>query len=153
NASLVFFKSLNPTQPPYPLFLRYTMNDAGTIVFTSELSTGPLALLQVMNGKITGLAAVANADLAVDGTFAGEYPVLLQNVRGDIAFQSALCYKRFPDGILLSPARGLVVNGDFEWPGDDGLPAGWPIIWRESGTGDAFRYDSGGTDAMKGTSV
>ena len=26
-------------------------------------------------------------------------------------------------------------------------------MWHESGTGDAFRYDSGGTDAMKGTSV
>jgi len=45
------------------------------------------------------------------------------------------------------------VNGDFELPGDNGLPAGWQIVWHESGTGDAFRYDSGGTDAMKGTSV
>ena len=73
--------------------------------------------------------------------FAGDYPVLLQNPRGDIAFQSGLCCKRFPEGIFLSPAPGLVANGGFELPGDNGLPAGWQIVWHESGTGDAFRYE------------
>ena len=154
NANLAFFQSLNATQPPVARFLRYTISDAGTIAFTSQLSTGPLALFQIKDGKIRELAAVASAAPAEDGIFSGDYPVLLQNPRGDIAFQSGLCCKRFPDGIFLSPApSSLVVNGDFELPGDNGLPAGWQIVWHESGTGDAFRYDSGGTDAMKGTSV
>jgi hypothetical protein len=152
NANLVFFKSLNPTQPPLPVSLRYTMNDAGTIAFRSELSTGPLALLQVMDGKITKVAAVGDVAPAEYSSFAGDFSPLVENSRGEIAFQSRLCCDRFPEGIFLWPGP-LVVNGDFELPGDNGLPAGWPIVWHESGTGDVFRYDSGGKDAMKGTSV
>ena len=84
---------------------------------------------------------MANAAPAEDGIFAGDYPVLLQNPRGDIAFQSGLCCKRFPDGIFLSPApSSLVVNGDFELPGDNGLPAGWQIVWHESGQERATRF-------------
>jgi len=69
NANLAFFQSLNATQPPVARFLRYTISDAGTIAFTSQLSTGPLVLLQIKDGKIRELAAVANAAPAEDGIF------------------------------------------------------------------------------------
>src|SRR5439155_571697 len=78
----------------------------------------------------------------------------LQNDRGDVAFISGLCCDSLPEGVFLSASPALPIpNGDFELPGDTGLPANWQTVWHNSGDGDAFRFSGDGTDALKGASV
>ncbi len=42
---------------------------------------------------------------------------------------------------------------DFDVSGIGGLPMHWSIVWANSGSGDVWRYDSGGSDAYSGSST
>ena len=71
NANLVLFRQLSPTPPPLPVFMHYTMNDAGTIVFTSELdgfsSSGTLPRLKTRTARILD-SAIMRATLRIGRT-------------------------------------------------------------------------------------
>jgi hypothetical protein len=76
------------------------------------------------------------------------------NGAGEIAFHSKLCCGEFTEGIFLgSLGHPALVNGGFETPGEDRLPAGWSSSWASSGAGEVFRYDGAGQVAFQGTSV
>lgn len=154
-----------PEDPGTSVFFDYSvgkpstefhLNNLGMAVFSANKFSpaGLSTLFLYANGYFFKVMSPMDAAPGTDSGSFAQLKWFSLDDNGEVAFHATLCCGKFKEGIFLASLQHAgIPNGDFENPGDGGLPANWQLAWNNSGSGEIFRYSGSGTDSFDGKSL